>query len=85
MRFFPPTQTSFFDTLTEIPTDGTYAVTFTSQPAMETILAGFRHYNEADDVQHWQVPEEEYIQMHYTQSLEQARRNAQLSGEQLEA
>jgi hypothetical protein len=84
MRFFPPTQTSFFDTLTEIPTDGTYAVTFTSQPAMETILAGFRHYNEADDVQHWQVPEEEYIQMHYTQSLEQARRNAQLSQEQLD-
>jgi hypothetical protein len=52
MKFFPPTQTSFFDTLTETPADGNYAVTFTSQPMMETILAGFRHYNEGNDVQH---------------------------------
>jgi hypothetical protein len=30
------------------------------------------------------VPEEEYIRMYYTQSLEQARRNAQLSQKQLD-
>jgi len=49
------------------------------------VLAGFRHYNEESGVQHWQVPEGEYIQKYHQLSLERARRNAQLSGEQLEA
>ena len=61
------------------------ATTSILQPAPAMVLAGFRHYNEESGVQHWQVPEGEYIQKYHQLSLERARRNAQLSGEQLEA
>ena len=81
------TQTSFFEALTVTAPAEEELVVVASilQPAPAMVLAGFRHYNEESTVQHWQVPEEEYIQKYYQLSLERARRNAQLSGEQLEA
>jgi len=81
------TQTSFFEALTVAAPAEEELVVVASilQPAPAMVLAEFRHYNEESDVQHWQVPEEEYIQKYYQLSLERARRNAQLSEEQLEA
>jgi hypothetical protein len=81
------TQTSFFEalTVTAPPEEELVVVASLLQPGPAMVLAGFRHYNEESAVQHWQVPEEEYIQKYYQLSLERARRNAQLSEEQLEA